>query len=72
MISRLLKIKKIKKKTNAKVKRKTQYLLSKITKLKIIKFLNCFVFNTLIKLSSIFQFSLIMLNNLLNVNKNFK
>ncbi len=47
---RLLCNKKMLKKVNTKTKQKTQYLLSSIKKLNIIKLLNCFVANTLIKI----------------------
>ncbi len=45
--------KKILKKINIKIKQKTQYLLSNIKKLNIIDLLNCFIANTLIKISFI-------------------
>ncbi len=45
--------KKILKKVNTKTKQKIQYLLFNIKKLNIIELLNCFVANTLIKISFI-------------------
>ncbi len=50
---RLLRNKKMLKKIDAKTKRKTQYLLFNIKKLNVIKSLNYFVANTLIKISFI-------------------
>jgi len=68
VIMRLLRNKKMLKKVDAKAKRKTQYLLSSIKKLNVIKSLNCFVANTLIKTSFIIWFSLAMLNDFSNVD----
>ncbi len=50
---RLLCNKKILKKINTKIKRKTQYLLSNIKKLNFIELSNCLVANALIKISFI-------------------
>jgi len=50
---RLLRNKKMLKKINAKMKQKTQYLLSSIKKLNVIKLLNCFIANVLMKTSFI-------------------
>ncbi len=53
VITQLLCNKKILKKINAKTKRKTQCLLFSIKKLNVIKLLNCFIANALIKTSFI-------------------
>ena len=53
VIMRLLRNKKMLKKINAKMKQKTQYLLSSIKKLNVIKLLNCFIANALMKTSFI-------------------
>ncbi len=53
IIMRLLRNKKILKKINTKIKRKTQCLLFNIKKLNVTKLLNYFVANALIKTSFI-------------------
>jgi len=53
IIMRLLRNKKILKKINTKIKRKTQCLLFNIKKLNVTKLSNCFVANALIKTSFI-------------------
>ncbi len=69
VIIRLLRNKKILKKINAKAKRKTQCLLSKMKKLNASKFFNCFVANALVELSFIFWSFLAMLDDFSNVDK---
>jgi len=53
IITRLLRNKKILKKIDAKAKRKTQCLLSKIKKLDVAKFFNYFATNIFVEASSI-------------------
>ncbi len=53
VITRLLRNKKMLKKINAKIKRKTQCLLSNIKKLNVTKSLNCSIANALIEASFI-------------------
>ncbi len=54
VIIRLLRNKKILKKIDAKAKRKTQCLLSRIKKLNASKFFNCLIANILVKSSLVF------------------
>jgi len=54
VITRLLRNKKILKKIDAKTKRKTQCLLSRMKKLNAFEFFNCFAANALVESSSIF------------------
>ena len=68
IITQLLRNKKMLKKVDTKMKRKTQCLLSSIKESNVIKSPNCLVANTLIGTSFIIWFSLAMLDDLSNVN----
>jgi len=67
VITRLLRNKKILKKIDAKTKRKTQCLLSRIEESNIFESFNCLVANALVESSSTFWSSLAMLNDFSNV-----
>ena len=69
VIIRLLRNKKIMKKIDAKTKRKTQCLLSRIKKSNALEFFNYFAANALVESSSIFWLFLAMLNDFSNVDK---
>jgi hypothetical protein len=67
VITRLLRNKKILKKIDAKTKRKTQCLLSRMKESNASEFFNCFATNALVESSSAFWSSLAMLNDFSNV-----
>jgi len=69
VITRLLRNKKILKKINAKAKRKTQCLLSRMKKSNASEFFNCFAANALVESSFAFWSSLAMLNDFSNVDE---
>jgi len=68
VIIRLLRNKKILKKIDAKAKRKTQCLLSRIKESNASKSFNCSAANALVESSSAFWLSLAMLNDFSNVD----
>jgi len=69
VIIRLLRNKKVLKKINAKTKRKTQCLLSRMKESNVSKSFNCFAVNALVESFSAFWLSLAMLNDFSNVDK---